>query len=253
VKRPAGSTARARRDAASPGRAASACASASASAVEASIAAPFKRTGDPANVVVHRIARALRLGLLLALLPAAAHALDCRHPTGRIVPLLCANADLQRTDHALNLRYRAALAQVADPAALKAAQRQWIDDVQSACTSATCLQQAYDARNAQLDAARAPWCERQRGLLAGDWQRSGDDGFYETFSLGADGAFDSWLHDRPEVAGGHWRLAGCTLELGDPATATPVRWLLLELDGHRLTALDRDDGSEARYRRDSRH
>ncbi len=101
-------------------------------------------------------------------------------------------------------------------------------------------------------------CNVTQDALIGDWQRSGEDGAFEQFSLSIDGAsrrFDSWLHERPEVSAGSWTFqpADCRLAVSGPDSN--LQWQFRAATGDAgaqltLTPLDAGSGTaDARYRR----
>jgi len=100
-------------------------------------------------------------------------------------------------------------------------------------------------------------CDIGQDALAGDWQRSGDSGAFDQFSLVIEGdsrRFDSWLHDRPEITAGTWsfRTSDCQLDISGPDPS--LQWqfrVALDSAGTPLTLTPLDDGSTAdeHYRR----
>lgn len=84
-------------------------------------------------------------------------------------------------------------------------------------------------------------CGIDANALAGDWQRSGDTGAFEQFSLGMDGdhrRFDSWLHERPEITAGAWtfQTSDCQLAVSGPDPG--LQWqfrVALDAAGTQLT------------------
>ena len=63
-------------------------------------------------------------------------------------------------------------------------------------------------------AASAEQCPITENSLLGAWERKSKFGFYEEMSFGIEGkqkTFNSWLHQRPEISGGTWKLSKCTI------------------------------------------
>ncbi|KIQ97407.1 hypothetical protein TI01_1014 [Lysobacter sp. A03] len=108
---------------------------------------------------------------------------------------------------------------------------------------------ACSAEQASATGARADFCDVAEGTLAGDWQRTGEAGTFEQFSLGMENGerrFDSWLHERPEVSGGSWtyQVDDCRLALNG-ADSNLVWHFKVSADesGNRLTLSPLDAGS----------
>ena len=91
--------------------------------------------------------------------PALAASFDCTRAATAVEKLICADAQLSRSDEALAASYASALKQTADPAALRKTQREWIGAARDRCADAECLRAAYAARIAELasiEKAHAP-------------------------------------------------------------------------------------------------
>ena len=110
--------------------------------------------------------------------------------------------------------------------------------VLSAVVAATCA-----------TAAASP-CNVAPQALLGAWQAVGEWAFFEQMSFeshGAERAFDSWLHERPEVSGATWDLVDCILTIREKSGSEQT--LRVSLARGQLT-LSRPDGTIAsRYRR----
>lgn len=67
--------------------------------------------------------------------------------------------------------------------------------------------------------ATAEQCAITEKSLVGVWKRKSEFGFFEEMSFEIDKKqkiFDSWLHQRPEISGGNWKLANCTVFISHP-------------------------------------
>lgn len=67
--------------------------------------------------------------------------------------------------------------------------------------------------------ASAEQCPITEQALAGAWERKSKSGFFEAMSFEVEKdtkTFNSWLHQRPEISGGTWRLANCIIFITHP-------------------------------------
>lgn len=72
--------------------------------------------------------------------------------------------------------------------------------------------------------ATAEQCAITERSLVGVWERKSEFGFFEEMSFEIDKKqkiFDSWLHQRPEISGGTWKLANCTVFISHPTDKNP--------------------------------
>lgn len=94
--------------------------------------------------------------VLIVLLPFfnAAHAasFDCRKATTAVERTICSNEALSRLDSQLKADFDTALARATDPAALRAAQRNWLTEVRDKCVDQACIERTYKARLVELGA-----------------------------------------------------------------------------------------------------
>lgn len=84
-----------------------------------------------------------------------------------------------------------------------------------------CVRSAYTERLAEVEsgATSDKHCPLRETDLMGSWQRRSGAGFFEEMAFSWDGArriFDSWLHHRPEIAGGSWKFEHCTIYVRHP-------------------------------------
>lgn len=82
--------------------------------------------------------------------PAVALGLTCRPPASEAEATVCRDAGLRRRDQLLRRQYERAFDVAANPAAMDAAQRDWIATVRNACKTKACLAAAYANREAVL-------------------------------------------------------------------------------------------------------
>ncbi len=82
--------------------------------------------------------------------PAQAASFDCAKAATVVEKTICGDAGLSRLDEALGESYAEALAQAADPAALKSEQRAWLRETRDACADVACLKAVYEVRIAVL-------------------------------------------------------------------------------------------------------
>jgi len=64
--------------------------------------------------------------------------------------------------------------------------------------------------------AAAAECTLRPQMLHGAWLHSNRAGYFEQMEFSSDGgrnSFNSWLHDRPEIAGATWTLDHCILRI----------------------------------------
>jgi uncharacterized protein YecT (DUF1311 family) len=205
--------------------------------------------GRLSSVVRHQMPICAARSLLFALLLAwsvTASALDCGRATGTDEKLICSSRSLLNADEALNLLYTSAIQKAEQPASLRDAQRRWLVEERAACRDVDCLTAAYASRQKSLKSALIPWCKRQSRRFAGSWVRVGSNGLFEEFSAGQDGGFDSWLHHRPEVSGGTWKVSDCTIVIS--AHSFVVTWVLVDLTGTQLRVREDADVGIATYR-----
>lgn len=199
------------------------------------------------------MARTLLPSLLvgtIAAIPASASAIDCKAVKTKTEKAICKSGELVRLDENLNHVYRAAVLKSVAPESLKADQKRWISETRDQCGTSACLTAAYLAQINRLSSGMATWCESNKPRIAGVWSRIGEDGFFEQFSAGPDGTFDSWLHHRPETSGS-WALKGCDLVISSH-TGMRVEWKLVDLAKSELRVIELGSAGLARYRRSSR-
>ncbi len=113
-----------------------------------------------------RIPLALAASTLLALvpLPARAASYDCARATSAVERTICANPRLSRLDEELASAFASMLGVVANPAALRERQREWMRE-RDACADEHCLERLYIRRVAGLRAGTRPLAESRAAAL----------------------------------------------------------------------------------------
>ncbi|MBK4735242.1 lysozyme inhibitor LprI family protein [Noviherbaspirillum pedocola] len=97
----------------------------------------------------------------LLCMTAHAASFDCAKASTSVEQIICSDLELSSLDEQLHATYQQALADSADPAALRSAQRRWNADVKGGCQDKECLLAVYTRRIAQISgsassAGRAP-------------------------------------------------------------------------------------------------
>lgn len=216
-------------------------------------AGPAPKAAQPVNPKGISIKLAYRRTIplvVLVVMSLPANAVNCKLAAGKTEDMICKNSDLIWLDDSLNHVYRAAVAKSKEPVKIKSEQKRWISEVRASCATPECLKSAYLSRVAWLQKEMGSWCESQRERLAGSWERIGGDGFFEAFSTGPDGELDSWLHQRPEISGGTWKLVGCNF-VATSQSGLSVNWIIIDVTKSELRALEVGIPGLARYRRTS--
>ena len=95
----------------------------------------------------------------------------------------------------------------------------------------------------------APCAVTERAVL-GSWGAVGNAGSFEQMAFERDGLqreFNSWRHDRPEVAGGRWQLEGCRLTIFD--SSAPPQIFTVSRKGKHLVLTSADGRSTGAFRK----
>lgn len=81
-------------------------------------------------------------------------------------------------------------------------------------------------------------CPVTEKSLQGAWKRQSNSGFFDEMSFQLDGKhhiFNSWLHQRPEIAGGSWKLENCTIRIAHPTESNlAVDFVVLKTSKNRI-------------------
>jgi uncharacterized protein len=80
---------------------------------------------------------------------------DCAKASSPIEKSICADKQLSELDEALSAAYKSALANAADPQAVKDRQRAWLIEERNKCQDASCLKNAYTKRQNELSTGKA--------------------------------------------------------------------------------------------------
>ena len=87
-------------------------------------------------------------------------------------------------------------------------------------------------------AASAEQCPVTENSLVGAWERKSKSGFFEEMSFEIEGKqrlFNSWLHQRPEISGGTWKLENCTIFIAHPTEQNlSVEFAVLKASKNRI-------------------
>ncbi|MCH1925334.1 hypothetical protein L9G74_01780 [Shewanella sp. C32] len=98
-----------------------------------------------------------------------------------------------------------------------------------------------------LLASPAMACQWSAEQLVGAYTATEQAGFFETFALEADGSFQSWLHERPELSG-KWQLdEQCVLTISSDTMDNPFTLTLQSLTDS--SAEFTEEGQPSRYQR----
>ena len=199
------------------------------------------------------------LVLLYLSLPAAATSFDCKRSSTQTEKRICEEPALSALDDKLNRAYQSALQSSTQPEDIRYKQKVWLRQVRNKCITTSCLVEAYETRIRQLSSVQSTTsknladCPLTEAKLRGAWERVSDAGFFEEMAFDyADGerTFDSWLHHRPEIAGGAWRLENCVLFIRHPTEdKLNFAFTVVRVQGDRIYLREEGDKSDAVYKR----
>jgi uncharacterized protein len=170
--------------------------------------------------------------LLIAALPRASFAasFDCAKAGTVQEKMICSDSALSALDDKLAHAYRSALSEATDTKAaeIQAQQKEWLRNARNGCTSRSCLVQAYEERIDRLASCQTKTLSRKGAscpvsekTLIGYWENV-SGGIFEEMAFGYSGSdrtFNSWLHQRPEIAGGTWKIEDCAIFIRHPTEA----------------------------------
>jgi uncharacterized protein len=97
------------------------------------------------------------LGWMGLITSAQTASFNCENATSTIEKLICNNSELSLSDETLNNLYRTALdhasldSYVKNDSNLINEQKKWLKNIRNACKEVSCLEKAYEERNAQLE------------------------------------------------------------------------------------------------------
>ncbi len=176
---------------------------------------------------------------------------DCGLAATPVEKAICTSPQLERLDTQLGQAYAQARKACPDKN-LQIAQRSWLRDRRNRCADEPCLISAYQARLAALQtrSCNAPpqACTVRPERLLGNWRLISEGGPFEEMAF-AENTFNSWLHQRPELAGAHWRMDGCRLTIQPGEGEPDSRLTLLQLKDDQLSLREDGDQDTAIYRR----
>lgn len=102
-------------------------------------------------------------------------------------------------------------------------------------------------------AASAEQCPVTENSLLGAWERKSNSGFFEEMSFEIDGKqkiFNSWLHRRPEISGGTWKLENCTVLISHPTEKNvSVDFVVLKASKNRINVREVGEKDISVYQR----
>ena len=105
---------------------------------------------------------------------------------------------------------------------------------------------------AAADARAKEKCGVSEAMLVGAWS-SVSGTFFQEMAFekdGTKGVFNSWLHQRPEISGGSWRVEDCVLHIAHPHDSQmKFQYKLVRIRGNRLYLREAADGAQAVYKR----
>lgn len=146
---------------------------------------------------------------------------DCAKASLAAEKWVCENPDISRLDDRLARAYQSRLAEARVRSNARRDQARWLAEVRNECQTAACVRAAYMERLAEVESGAAldRHCPLVEIDLIGSWKRRSGTAFFEEMAFSRDGArrgFDSWLHHRPEIAGGSWKFEHCTIYVKHP-------------------------------------
>ena len=173
--------------------------------------------------------------------------------------MICSDSTLSSLDDKLAKTYKSALLETANTQVgeIQASQKEWLRDVRNICTSKPCLVQAYEKRILQLTSKTKtvepdPTCPISEKKLVGSWEQV-SGGFFEEMSFeiaGSNLVFNSWLHQRPDITGGTWKINDCTLII-QPATEVKMKYSfrIIRVQGDKIYLRDAENDTDSVYKR----
>jgi len=202
------------------------------------------------------------LFLLTTALPnvSCAASFDCAKARTDQERMICSDSALSSLDAKLAKTYKSVLAEstAARTAEIQAQQKEWLRTVRNNCTSKPCLVQAYEKQIHQLASRRTearatgPACPVSEQTLVGAWERV-SGGFFEEMGFERSGSrriFNSWLHQRPEISGGTWKIEDCTIFIEHP-TEEKMKYAfqIVRAQGDSIHLRESGDKSDSVYKR----
>ena len=190
---------------------------------------------------------------------AIAASFDCTQSHLQAEKLVCSDPQLSALDDKLNQAYQAALRTAASTKTVHQQQKNWLVRIRNKCITKQCVSDAYNSRIHQLlvpqptTATEESRCPLTEAKLQGAWERVTDTGFFEEMDFGREGAdrmFNSWLHHRPEIFGGTWKLENCVIYIRHPTEAAlSFAFSVAKVKGNRIHLRETGDTSDSIYKR----
>ena len=211
------------------------------------------------------MSRSLHIFLLLltVTLPniSCAASFDCTKAGTDQEKVICSDSTLSSLDDKLAKKYKSALLEAANTtkaAEIQSSQKLWLQNARNNCTSKPCLVQAYEKQIVQLTSLQTKTlgsdstCPMSEKKLVGPWEQVSGGIFEEmTFEFtGSKRVFNSWLHQRPDITGGMWKIDGCTLII-QHATEEKMKYayLIVRVQGDKIYLRDPKNKTDSVYKR----
>ncbi len=198
--------------------------------------------------------------LLVVLFPTTslAASFDCAKSSLALEKIICADSVLTNLDEKLAALYKVVTSEANKTGKIKKQQKEWLRNIRNKCTSKPCLVDAYETRINEFESIRLKElpvdlnCPVSEKMLVGSWE-SESAGFFEEMAFeyaGSKREFNSWLHQRPEIMGGSWKIEKCTLYIRHP-TEEKMNFAFpyVRMRGDRLYLREDGDQSDAVYKR----
>lgn len=210
------------------------------------------------------MSRSLHIFLLLltVTLPntSCAASFDCTKAGTDQEKMICSDSTLSSLDDKLAKTYKSALLETTNTkvAEIQASQKEWLRNVRDKCTSKPCLVQAYEKRIFQLNSPKTETlgsnstCPMSEETLVGPWEQV-SGGIFEEISFeltGSNRVFNSWLHQRPDITGGTWKINDCTLII-QHATQEKMKYSfrIVRVEGDKIYLRDPKNKTDSVYKR----
>ena len=185
---------------------------------------------------------------------------DCTKAETDQEKMICSDSALSSLDDKLAKAYKSALLEATNTkvAEIQISQKEWLRNVRNNCTSKPCLVQAYEKRIVQLTSPKTKTpgpdsdCSMSEKILVGPWEQV-SGGFFEEMSFelaGSKRVFNSWIHERPDITGGTWKIDGCTLII-QHATEEKMKYSfrIVRVQGDKIYLRDAENDTDSVYKR----
>lgn len=198
--------------------------------------------------------------LIVALLPNTSFSasFDCSKASTVQEKMICMDTTLSDLDDKLAQTYKTAISETTKTAEIQQGQKEWLRKIRNNCTSKSCIVEAYEKRINQLSSpqSKSPQtgstCPVSEKTLIGSWENV-SGGFFEEMAFEYSGAkqeFNSWLHHRPEISGGTWKIENCTIFIRHPTEEKmSFAFKIVQFHGDRIYLREDRDKNDAVYKR----